>query len=285
MANRLSDNQFAQLDELRAKYNKAEMSNKEISDILELFILIELRKHDSEVNNEWIDACVDLIQKVDEDELANMSMISKDLQRVSRTPRNSGFRLGWIKVIGTIAACLVLTIGIAVIGRITWIQGIQTQDEQMYFLEGHEITLGNEANANEIATRFGECQTYDFVELCDFLGFTPARPTWLPDGWHVLDYYASRNETGQLLSIAYAKEGEEYLLTYVQESANDITTFAVNIPQDGAGRYITLKNGLYIYISTNVDMPVAVWTTANSSTTISGPITSDELIQIILNIQ
>lgn len=287
MANSLAFNQYAQLEELKEMYNKAEMSNKEISDILELLILVELRKPDQDINNKWIDECITLMKEVDNVEIANMSKRAENARQsiLSITPPHKRRELIWIKAVSCIAACIVLIFGIGLIGHFTWIKGIQTQDTQVYFVEGHEITLGNEANADDVSTRIGECETGDFDEFCTFLGFAPPQPTWLPEGWEIWDYYAFVDECDQFYAVTYAKEGEQYHLTYIHETADDVETLAISIPQDGTGNYVTLDNGLNIYLTMNVDRPVAVWTTTNGCSNISGPVTTEELIKIISSIQ
>ena len=57
------------------------------------------------------------------------------------------------------------------------------------------------------------------------------------------------------------------------------------VAYDGTGDYVQLQNGLDIYLTTNTDDPVAVWTTASSYACATGPITVDDLKTFILSIQ
>ena len=57
------------------------------------------------------------------------------------------------------------------------------------------------------------------------------------------------------------------------------------VAYDGTGDYVQLQNGLDIYLTTNTDDPVAVWTTAGSYACATGPITVDDLKTFILSIQ
>ena len=286
MGKTLAPSMPLKLEELREQLTKGEISREEISDILELAIYAEASKSDADINGAWLDACAQLMLEVDKEEVSSLSKHSETTWRAIRAEIHEEKRqIRWLKPALRIAACLVLFFGIRIIAHFTWFQGSQLQEEQMYFVEGHEVSLENEANADEVSGSMSECVTDDFSELCGFLGYIPSLPTWIPDGWQLVEYFVNRDEIGQMLAVSYKKSDEQYLLSYVQEWVYELDALAISIPQDGAGYYTTLDNGLHVYITTNMDRPVAVWTTERSCITVSGPITNEDLTRIILSIQ
>ena len=62
----------------------------------------------------------------------------------------------------------------------------------------------------------------------------------------------------------HAKAGVKNALIYDFLQADDISNFSVDFYQDGTGDHAQLQNGLDIYLTTNTDDPVAVWTTAST---------------------
>lgn len=93
------------------------------------------------------------------------------------------------------------------------------------------------------------------------------------------------NQYYPMLSVAYEHPEHKHLLTYDYLQADDISNISVDFYQDGAGKRVQLQNGLDIYLTTNTDDPVAVWTTASSYACATGPITVDDLKTFILSIQ
>ena len=276
-----------ELAELRERYENGDLDAQTVSDLMEAAIDAELLKPEDEVNNIWLDACTELMTYVDKQVLASFPDQTEETWRaiqVRMQKKEPAHWALWLKHVVRIAACIVLLIALGVGFRYTWIQGRQEQDDQMFKVEGHEVSLGNEANAAEVSGSMSECVTDDFSELCGFLGYIPSLPTWVPDGWQLDEYFVNRDEIGQMLAVSYKKSDAPCLLSYVQEWVYELDALAISIPQDGAGYYTTLDNGLHVYMTTNNDILVAVWTTESSCITVGGPITEDELIKMISSI-
>lgn len=276
-----------ELAELRERYENGDLDAQTVSDLMEAAIDAELLKPEDEVNNIWLDACTELMTYVDKQVLASFPDQTEETWRAIQVRMQKiepAHWALWMKRVVRIAACIVLLFALGVGFRYAWIQGRQEQDDQIFYVEGHEIGLGNEATADGNTVSVGECRTNDFSEFCDFLGYVPSLPTWLPDGWQVDRYNIIRDELGYLLNVVYEKPDAPYLLSYSQEGMYNVDELAINIPQDGAGHYMKLDNGLEIYLTTNVDRPVAVWTTDKDCITVSGPITEDELIKMVSSI-
>lgn len=72
------------------------------------------------------------------------------------------------------------------------------------------------------------------------------------------------------------------MLSYSCVYATDPSTVSTGFPQDGTGETIALENGVNVYFAINEGDIVAIWQcTPNMYSNISGPITRDEIIQMI----
>ena len=248
----------------------------------------EAAKPAKEMNDAWLTACSELMASADQDKLAKVSdhaerIRSKLVEAIRKDQKAQQRRLAYR--MATAAACfLIIFAGVSFSKQ--WFRATQSPDEQVYNLLGQkvEIQTGNQAAADgDEAWR--ECETTSFQELCDFLGYVPQMPTWIPEGWRLNSYYAVIDGESQQISVAYEHPEHKHLLTYDYLQADDISNISVDFYQDGAGKRVQLQNGLDIYLTTNTDDPVAVWTTASSYACATGPITVDDLKTFILSIQ
>ena len=248
----------------------------------------EAAKPAKEMNDAWLTACSELMASADQDKLAKVPdhaerIRSKLVEAIRKDQKVQQRRLAYR--MATAAACfLIIFAGVSFSKQ--WFRATQSPDEQVYNLMGQkvEIQTGNQAAADgDEAWR--ECETTSFQELCDFLGYVPQMPTWIPEGWRLNSYYAVIDGESQQISVAYEHPEHKHLLTYDYLQADDISNISVDFYQDGAGKRVQLQNGLDIYLTTNTDDPVAVWTTASSYACATGPITVDDLKTFILSIQ
>ncbi len=111
------------------------------------------------------------------------------------------------------------------------------------------------------------------------------RPTWTPEGWKLKRYYAAVDHENLEITVSYEKADEEYILSYYYIQTDDISAISTDFYQDGTGEYVKVKEDLEIYLTTNIDKPVAVWSTSNTFSSVTGPIRQEELIPFILGIQ
>ena len=284
----LTEKMKQQLADLRRQYNEGELTGDQLSALMLQAIETEAAKPAKEMNDAWLTACSELMASADQDKLAKVSdhaerIRSKLVEAIRKDQKAQQRRLAYR--MATAAACfLIIFAGVSFSKQ--WFRATQSPDEQVYNLLGQkvEIQTGNQAAADgDEAWR--ECETTSFQELCDFLGYVPQMPTWIPEGWRLNSYYAVIDGESQQISVAYEHPEHKYLLTYDYVQADDVSNISVDFYQDGAGKRVQLQNGLDIYLTTNTDDPVAVWTTASSYACATGPITVDDLKTFILSIQ
>ena len=284
----LTEKMKQQLADLRRQYNEGELTGDQLSALMLQAIETEAAKPAEEMNDAWLTACSELMSSADQDKLAKVPdhaerIRSKLVEAIRKDQKAQQRRLAYR--MATAAACfLIIFAGVSFSKQ--WFRATQSPDEQVYNLLGQkvEIQTGNQAAADgDEAWR--ECETTSFQELCDFLGYVPQMPTWIPEGWRLNSYYAVIDGESQQISVAYEHPEHKHLLTYDYLQADDISNISVDFYQDGAGKRVQLQNGLDIYLTTNTDDPVAVWTTASSYACATGPITVDDLKTFILSIQ
>ena len=284
----LTEKMKQQLADLRRQYNEGGLTGDQLSALMLQAIETEAAKPAKEMNDAWLTACSELMASADQDKLAKVPdhaerIRSKLVEAIRKDQKAQQRRLAYR--MATAAACfLIIFAGVSFSKQ--WFRATQSPDEQVYNLMGQkvEIQTGNQAAADgDEAWR--ECETTSFQELCDFLGYVPQMPTWIPEGWRLNSYYAVIDGESQQISVAYEHPEHKYLLTYDYLQADDVSNISVDFYQDGAGKRVQLQNGLDIYLTTNTDDPVAVWTTASSYTCATGPITVDDLKTFILSIQ
>ena len=284
----LTEKMKQQLADLRRQYNEGELTGDQLSALMLQAIETEAAKPAKEMNDAWLTACSELMASADQDKLAKVPdhaerIRSKLVEAIRKDQKAQQRRLAYR--MATAAACfLIIFAGVSFSKQ--WFRATQSPDEQVYNLMGQkvEIQTGNQAAADgDEAWR--ECETTSFQELCDFLGYVPQMPTWIPEGWRLNSYYAVIDGESQQISVAYEHPEHKHLLTYDYLQADDVSNISVDFYQDGAGKRVQLQNGLDIYLTTNTDDPVAVWTTASSYTCATDPITVDDLKTFILSIQ
>ena len=284
----LTEKMKQQLADLRRQYNEGELTGDQLSALMLQAIETEAAKPAKEINDAWLTDCSEFMASADQDKLAKVPdhaerIRSKLVEAIRKDQKAQQRRLAYR--MATAAACfLIIFAGVSFSKQ--WFRATQSPDEQVYNLMGQkvEIQTGNQAAADgDEAWR--ECETTSFQELCDFLGYVPQMPTWIPEGWRLNSYYAVIDGESQQISVAYEHPEHKHLLTYDYLQADDISNISVDFYQDGAGKRVQLQNGLDIYLTTNTDDPVAVWTTASSYACATGPITVDDLKTFILSIQ
>lgn len=279
---------FQELEELRENYEKGRIDRETVSDLMEMSIDAELTKSDEEIDNAWLNACIDLMAYVDRTELEQTAEQHETTWKVVQASIRKERWKKHSRTIGRVAcavACAVLIITGASIS-LRWFRPSQSIDEQVYTLTGEEIQLGTDqtATAAQEDTPL-ECHTTSLQELCDFIGHIPPTPSWTPEGWTLKEYAASSNETMQNVTMIYEKAGTSYILAYDFTQTDDVDSLSTDYYQDDAGEYIQLRDDLCVYLATNMDQPCAVWSTTNSISSASGPITQEELITFILSIR
>lgn len=285
------------LQELKSCYEKGELDAEEIHDLLDIEIMVELAKPAEEINSAWVDACADLMAYADKEQLATSDEHKKlvqPLRGISSKPRRwhmPTFQLPGRWALTTfcklgigVFTCLLLVGGVL---RWSWLYSSQSDDGQEYYIRGEqfEVMEGGEARADDPNLQKEECVTQDFNELCEFLGFTPAMPTWAPEGWEITEYYGCFIGRSCDYEVLYEKLGVENVLRYSYSKKATPEHSAVTFFQDGVGHNRKLANRKEVYILTNSGDVVAVWHTNNTIENLGGPISEEEVVKMVESIQ
>lgn len=282
----VSEARRKELERIEHQYREGDIAQEQAMAWLLQAIEQEIQKPDAEIDDAWIDACEHLMDSIEQPQewpdhrQENWAVIQAGMRKARRD-----MRIRQAVRVACVAACLMLML-VGVSYSRQWFQGEQSPDEQVYTLSGQQVEIGTAtqavADGNET---WKECETDDFQELCDFLGYVPQMPTWVPEGWVLNSYYAVIDWHSQQISVAYENPEQKYLLIYEVIQTEDVSSISAYFYQDAAGEKVQLENGLDIYLTTNTGDPVAVWTTSSTYACATGPVTVDDLQMFILGIQ
>ncbi len=298
MVNGLTAQMQQDLAVLMEQLKQGEITKEDLSDRMEQEIYRELAKPAEEINNAWIDACADLMAYADKEQLATWpdehEKLDQTIRGILTKPRQwhlPSFQLlgqwalpTFCKVSIGVFTCLLLVGGVL---RWSWLYPAQSADSQEYYIRGKQFEMmeGGEARADDPNLQIEECVTQDINELCEFLGFAPAIPTWVPEGWKLTEYYGCFIGGSYDYEVLYEKPGVKnvlrYNFSYTTEPENEASTFF----QDGEGYYRRLANGKEVYLYTNAGSSGAIWYTNSTIESVGGPISEEDMIKIVENIQ
>ena len=276
--------------EIKTAIENGILTRDEMERRLEAAIAAEIAKDDSTLNAEMIRVCTSMLWQlrthgkepfVDDTQEA----LVRFKKRVAVREKKTRQRRVVIRVAAATVAIFLMGIGIEAFVNRGWLEGAQSPDEQQYVISGQEIDPGLIGESQ--ADNAGQSQTItttDLNEAVSVLGYTPPMPTWLPDGWAVENYYA--NHIGNITSfgIRYQRAPDEDLLRFSITTYSDVESAIYEFEQGKTG-IETQCNGWTVYISENTDAPMAVWREDTACYSITGPISKDELLQIIQSIQ
>ncbi len=289
----LSDQKAQYLERLRQQYDQGTLSKEELDRLM--MEAIEAESMKKEADYAWVDACCQLMQDTEpehalpEDWPDHQQAIWENIRSAMEKEDEKGKVTTlkpsrWFKVLA-VAACLAFIVG-GITLSFSWYQGVQTEEGQTYELHGQKMEVGN----GQYATAAGDgtlqdVTTDDLSEMISFLGFAPPLPTYVPAGWELEEYDAFTIYGDWEVSVFYIAEGSETSLSYTCSYAADPSTVIVGFPQDGEGEYVTLASGITVYFSTNIEDTIAIWQKPNQYMFISGPVSRDEIIEMIDSIQ
>lgn len=161
----------------------------------------------------------------------------------------------------------------------------QSPDNEQYYAQGMEDPIGStvQANAHTTQTQYGSYNVTDWEEVVSLFGYEPNVPTWLPDGWHIDNYQVDFFEPITHFCATYAHEGIDRRIVFNTVYYFDIESVYLELEQNEAGTYMTI-GGMNVYITSNVNDAVAVWYDGHMECILTGPITTEALIQCIESI-
>ena len=182
------------------------LPNDEMERRLMDLIMEEAERTEGPADEKLILTCLDLMDvlqgrghEVDKVRIDALNQrIATAIQKVKK--REERMRMAF-RTIGTIAAILVLIVGIFVPLRLTWFESWSTPDEQQHVIMGHEITVEMVASAIAENETKEPIVVSDFSELKTHLGFDPGLPSVLDEAW-IVNYGSIRYFSGYIQIIA-----------------------------------------------------------------------------------
>lgn len=277
------------LAKIKEAIENGSLTKNEIERRLNAAIDAEIKKKDSPADMQLITACQNLLWEINmhgepyrsNKEQSLRSLIDKLNKKESRQKRQK-------YAFGFATALVVLIVGgfaIDALLKSQWLEGTSSRDEQQYVISRQEMNPGIiDASQADNTVQTHTITTTNLNEALTVLGHIPLMPTWIPDGWVVENYYA--NHIGSITSfgIRYQRAPDEDLLRFSITTYSDVESAIYEFEQGRTG-IETQCNGWTVYISENTDAPMAVWREDTACYSITGPISKDELLQIIQSIQ
>lgn len=215
---------------------------------------------------------------------ANMAAVQARVagrKRIRRIGKNA------LRIAIATAAVLALVFATEFLFLREWLGGTSTEDQQDYLVHGTVVDPGTvqSATAGE-DVEFRECYSEDFAEVSSILTFEPPMPTWIPEGWTLLGYYAFAVDSQEQFAATYQKAGVQKFFTYevraIHDLGEDIKTYA---EQNEHGIERRLENGQLVYLSMNLEIPTCIWSKDEKAFFLSAPFTEDEILQVINSIE
>lgn len=276
------------LEAIKAAIVDGSLTKEEISRRLTYTIHRENEKRSEERDSDFVMACETILYEMhtghpyvsrrEESKQALKKRLGRGFLRNAVSP-------SMIKRILLVTGALVIiALGTDILLRHQWLEAGQSPDEQQYVISGQEANPG--VVNQGIADNAGQAKTISTTDLSEaetVLGFTPLIPSWLPDGWTVESYYV-RIASATTFRIQYFEDQDVGLLRFSVTVYPDMERALREFEQAKAGT-VTLCNGWSVYIAENVDRCVAVWQADTICYSLSGPITSDDIVQMINSIQ
>ena len=276
--------------EIKAAIANETLSEAEMKRRLMHAIEYELSQTDREADLALVDACQSLLLELHsqarEEPPADRraESLAAVRLRLRRHLRRQTVRKGVVRGVSVAAAMVVLSLGVDILFRRQWLSGRSTLDEQDYVVQRNEIDPGmvQGGTANEVVEDQFVSST-DLEEASSILKFDPPMPTWLPDGWELLQYDAMVIDGVEYFYSAYHQMDTEKLLRYEIHIDKD-AWLRLYAEQNEDGTQLKLENGATAYLSMNLGLPTCVWTQNGVSFLLSGPLTQDEILQMINSI-
>lgn len=264
------------------------MTKEKLEGGLIALINAEIEQNQRPANQELLDACQSLICRLHNCENAPMerekslSEAKKKLEIADgmRTLRRNAVR---------VAAVVVLIIGcstlVDMLIRREYLTDHPTEDEQQYVIVGN-VVEGRfvETGLADDNVRINVIGSSEINKVALALGYSPDVPTWLPEGWEPLDYYASTSQYTSVFRIQYSRSGDENLIKYSESRYADVAMALSAFEQSKNGEEHTVGDRT-VYVAYNLENTIAVWLMDTTCYSVSGPVEVQEIVRIIEALQ
>ena len=273
---------------LKEKVKSGELTFNELCLRLRVAIDSELRKLPAEIDRDYLNSCQDLLDRLtlSEKYVSKQPQYERELVRyLEKRRKMQTLRKRVFTVVGVVVALIVLfVVGDGILHR-EWLVGGSSKDRQQYEVVGKVVDpnmLEKGKAANTVEPK--EISTKSLEEAESVLGFSPLMPTWYPEDWALDTYYAATTENWQWFGIVLSSTHHDKLLTYTISKYDNIKEAQNFFEQSDKGQLSPI-NGRDVYVSTNIDVTIAVWLDGDCCYALSGVLSEEEMVMIIESIQ
>lgn len=249
----------------------------------------ELSHTDRPADMELTQACQDILYRLHHQGAVYMSNRTASLATARKKLRKQRFSVPSISPAARVAAVLLILFGGGLLFDLfisgDYLFGMPTPDEQQYIIAGTEVDgiVAQEVEAEQNAG-MKILSTSSWEAAIDAYGSAPPIPEWLPEGWDPLDYYVVVSKRAARLNIQYKKSDEREYIKYSITRYIDAESAQKEFEQNSTGLKLQI-NGNSVYLSVNTGSCVAVWLVNNTCYSVTGPISENDISQIIESIR
>ena len=249
----------------------------------------ELSQTDRPADMELTQACQDILYRLHHQGAVYMSNRTASLATARKKLRKQRFSIPSISPAARVAAVLLILFGGGLLFDLfisgDYLFGMPTPDEQQYIIAGTEVDgiVAQEVEAEQNAG-MKILSTSSWEAAIDAYGSTPPIPEWLPEGWDPLDYYVVVSKRAARLNIQYKKSDEREYIKYSITRYIDAESAQKEFEQNSTGLKLQI-NGNSVYLTVNTGSCVAVWLVNNTCYSVTGPISENDISQIIESIR
>lgn len=249
----------------------------------------ELSQTDRPADMELTQACQDILYRLHHQGAVYMSNRTASLAKTRKKLRKPRFSLPSVSPVTRVAAVLLILFGGGLLFDLfisgDYLFGMPTPDEQQYIIAGTEVDgiVAQEVEAEQNAG-MKILSTSSWEAAIDAYGSAPPIPEWLPEGWDPLDYYVVVSKRAARLNIQYKKSDEREYIKYSITRYIDAESAQKEFEQNSTGLKLQI-NGNSVYLTVNTGSCVAVWLVNNTCYSVTGPISENDISQIIESIR
>lgn len=267
--------------------NKETLTNEQLEGGLVELIRREMEQNERPANIELVNACENLLFRIHKSEYISHKSESliKAKAKLSQKQRRKSSYTALLRV----AAMVIVFIGGSFVADILIRQkdlvDYSTVNEQQHIIAGNVVDgpfMDEGLADNEAVLKVQNSK--EWLDAVETLGYVPQTPTWMPDGWEPQNYYASSSQFVSVFRVKYACSGDERLTVYSEARYVDVETATTVFEQSENGEIYHWSNW-NVYVSKNIDENIAIWIEDATCYSIAGPVTINEIEQIVLSIR
>lgn len=277
------DRHQIQLEQIHQALKVGTLDAQSVYNIVLAEIDKEIRKPSEEVNNEYVNTCMALLEMVGSCKAKRVpSHYDSNLKAIqSKFRPEFKWNISPLKVGVTICmACVILLAGVWV--PAPTIETSYSGNEERYIVQGVEPTPILNAEAGE--DTLNVMKTFStWEEAIQAYGDVPNVPTWLPSGWEVDYYSVNLLSVYKRFTVKYVNENDTSVFT--ETHYYDISSLTTNIEQNEAGHFVELDSDLHVYVAYNIDLITSEWHTQDTLYTYFGPFSEADLVRSIESIE